>query len=550
MREPREPRLTRPAASGREPSFGRPASPGREEPDLFDLFPGRDAHGSGQDGTDPFRDDLFADPMGHGGEPSLPDPFGRPDGGRSATGQTAAGHGGGFSPGPHSRSQSGYGQGGYAQDGYGRPAAQRPAQPDPYGDPYGYALGEPANGPVSEPGMAGQITGEPNFYDQGQDPEWDPPPLHDFSGGATPAGRAGRNGPPVDRSEPMMGGAVSDGGRGGRRTRPQENGDAFGREPRSDGPRLRPVEMRAAAATRRDRGDRERTDRMAVQAEVPVTPRRKKGLLLVAVAAGVVMVGGAGWLLLSGGGGADGKLPAPTIVADQTPYKVRPADPGGMQVANQDKMVYERISPEEMQQPGVEKLLPDPVAPKAPELAESVRQGQAVVPTAPSTPPSLAPEVRAVAPAPAPVPAPVQAPPQPAAPPPVMTMPAAPSSSAPSAPTFTAPAPTQGQPPVPATAATAPKAPPVPAKPAATGTYSVQLAALRDEVSVRKQWDGLQAKYPALLGSLSMGIERADLGNKGVFYRLRATGLPSEEAARTLCSELAKQKVGCLFVGK
>jgi len=78
----------------------------------------------------------------------------------------------------------------------------------------------------------------------------------------------------------------------------------------------------------------------------------------------------------------------------------------------------------------------------------------------------------------------------------------------------------------------------------------VQFAALRDDASARKMWDDLKSKHADLLGPLSPVIQKADLGSKGIFYRVRATGLPTDKAARALCDELSKRKVGCLFVGQ
>lgn len=78
----------------------------------------------------------------------------------------------------------------------------------------------------------------------------------------------------------------------------------------------------------------------------------------------------------------------------------------------------------------------------------------------------------------------------------------------------------------------------------------IQFAALRDDASARKMWDELKGKHPDLMNGLSPVIQKADLGSKGVFFRVRATGLPSDTAARARCDEFAKRKVGCLFVGQ
>ncbi|MCH8092495.1 MAG: SPOR domain-containing protein, partial [Proteobacteria bacterium] len=56
-------------------------------------------------------------------------------------------------------------------------------------------------------------------------------------------------------------------------------------------------------------------------------------------------------------GGAESLVPL--IKAENKPIKVRPEKPGGMEVPNQDKLVYSRMNPGE-RPPPVEKLLPLP----------------------------------------------------------------------------------------------------------------------------------------------------------------------------------------------
>lgn len=69
---------------------------------------------------------------------------------------------------------------------------------------------------------------------------------------------------------------------------------------------------------------------------------RKRGLLIAAVVAGVAVVGGVGVFGMSMfGGGSD----SPAVVrADADPMKVRPENPGGTTVPNQDNQVYQRVS--------------------------------------------------------------------------------------------------------------------------------------------------------------------------------------------------------------
>ena len=59
---------------------------------------------------------------------------------------------------------------------------------------------------------------------------------------------------------------------------------------------------------------------------------------------------------------------------------------------------------------------------------------------------------------------------------------------------------------------------------------------------------GCENATPNFLGNLSLNVVRADLGPKGIFYRLRAGPLADKATARALCQVLAKKKVGCLVI--
>src|SRR5581483_7356233 len=102
--------------------------------------------------------------------------------------------------------------------------------------------------------------------------------------------------------------------------------------------------------------------------------RRRAGGLSFGVIAlvifGAAAAAVAGWYIFgtraSGPGPvATGPGGVPIVKADPNPYKIKPDNPGGMQVADQDKLIYERVEkgahPKE-----VENLLPPPAEPKAP----------------------------------------------------------------------------------------------------------------------------------------------------------------------------------------
>src|SRR3546814_19470850 len=60
------------------------------------------------------------------------------------------------------------------------------------------------------------------------------------------------------------------------------------------------------------------------------------------------------------------EVTAPLIKADPNPTKLRPEQPGGLQVPNQDKLVYEAMRPGDGDVPRVERLLPPPARPGDP----------------------------------------------------------------------------------------------------------------------------------------------------------------------------------------
>lgn len=81
-----------------------------------------------------------------------------------------------------------------------------------------------------------------------------------------------------------------------------------------------------------------------------------------------------------------------------------------------------------------------------------------------------------------------------------------------------------------------------------TKSYQVQLAAVRDVSATQTEWRRLQVRHKILLGNLKLSVVRADLGSKGIFYRLRAGPLIDQSSAKKLCKDLIKVKVSCLVV--
>ena len=260
------------------------------------------------------------------------------------------------------------------------------------------------------------------------------------------------------------------------------------------------------------------------------------------IAAAVIVIGGFGaisWYAYDLGRRSGGSSVAPLIVADGRPTKVRPDDPGGKVIPDQDKLVYER--PRGGPSPGeAERLLPPPETPlprpPAPIMAAPAPAPvlQAPVPQAPIlqapvpqvTPPA---EARRAAAPPATTPL-VLAPPV-APPAPGLATPAAPTLALP------VPAPTLAQ-----------QRQTAEARPAAGGAFKVQIAATRSDADAHATWTRLQAANRDLLGSLALSVQRADLGERGTFYRVQAGGLADTSAAQSLCTALKARKVDCMVV--
>lgn len=99
----------------------------------------------------------------------------------------------------------------------------------------------------------------------------------------------------------------------------------------------------------------------------------------------------------------------------------------------------------------------------------------------------------------------------------------------------------------------APAAQPQPSQPAASssgtipaGAYIVQVSSQRTEDQARQAFEGLQGRFPSVLGSVTPVIQRADLGDRGVFYRVRIPASSRDEAIG-LCENL-KAAGGDCFV--
>ncbi|WP_139315249.1 SPOR domain-containing protein [Mongoliimonas terrestris] len=87
---------------------------------------------------------------------------------------------------------------------------------------------------------------------------------------------------------------------------------------------------------------------------------------------------------------------------------------------------------------------------------------------------------------------------------------------------------------------------PVATAPASGSAAFVQVSSQRSEAAAVSAFQSLQKKFPSLLGGVSPDVQRADLGEKGIYYRARI-GQPTREAAINLCERLKSAGGDCLI---
>jgi hypothetical protein len=340
-----------------------------------------------------------------------------------------------------------------------------------------------------------------------------------------------------------------------------------------------------------DQADRQSDDAEDYDDDVAARPRRS-GLVMVLAMLGLVMIGAGGafaYRTMFGGAILAPSLP-PVIKANDAPNKIVPnrtdaqsaaSNPAGAATAGaSDKLVSREEQPVAIQPanapPRVVSTIPVLPAPGA-GAGGPPAAGAPALPAVPAQP-SAPPKVAGTAQAPA---APLAGSGEPkkvhtvtirsdqvgnagpSAPAPAAPAPAArPKAEAPARATApkgggnaplaivpvaqgAAPAPVAEPPPRTRVARTEAPSAPVAAAPAA-GAYTVQVTSQRSEAEAQTEFKSLRAKFPGELGSRQPIIHRADLGEKGTFYRALVGPFASSEAAAAMCSKLKAAGGSCI----
>jgi cell division septation protein DedD len=257
---------------------------------------------------------------------------------------------------------------------------------------------------------------------------------------------------------------------------------------------------------------------------------------MVAMAGAIIGAAGAGGAVVWGIARAVNRE-VPTIEADERPIRVKPEDPGGLRVANQDERIFDRsrrgaggVAT------GQARLTPEPESPDLEALRQAAARAQqraqasqaaAQAPVQPDTPPARPPLANpSFGPQAAHPAAPVSAPTQPAQQQQAQQAVA------------------QPEPQVPAITP-----PPMPAStPVRTGRFIVQLGAVGSEEAARGEWARLQGRIPELSGR-QPHFTKVDRGDQPPMWRIRTGGLPDAAAARELCEAAKAKSAPCAVIG-
>jgi len=84
-----------------------------------------------------------------------------------------------------------------------------------------------------------------------------------------------------------------------------------------------------------------------------------------------------------------------------------------------------------------------------------------------------------------------------------------------------------------------------------SGNYVVQVGSLRSQAEAATMWRRLSTSMSDLITSKHYyDIKQVDLGSRGIYYRLRVSGLADKIAAKKLCSALKARNQECIVTPK
>ena len=238
--------------------------------------------------------------------------------------------------------------------------------------------------------------------------------------------------------------------------------------------------------------------------------------------AGIVLAGVVGWFVLAPQYEQTNKE-IPVIQRPQTAVKIKPENPGGMDIPNQDKDVYNIVEKKDVDNTVVENLLPAPEKPKLPDIIPDSAEVDAnaqnldeIVDEVSDSAKEQTEEVHASG-----------------------NIPAKPAD-------LLSDKKDEVKEVVKETPKEIVKEVAKPAEqPAVKGAWQIQLLVSKDKNKIEKTWQDWSAKY-SLLKSYTHEVQSVNLGAQGTVYKLRAGSFASREQAQSACATLKKQGLDCI----
>lgn len=236
--------------------------------------------------------------------------------------------------------------------------------------------------------------------------------------------------------------------------------------------------------------------------------------------AGVVLAGVVGWFVLAPQYEQAHKE-IPVIQRPQTAVKIKPENPGGMDIPNRDKDVYDIVEKKAVDNTVVENLLPAPEKPKLPDIVPDDAEVDAnaknldeivdeVTDSVPLKEETKAPDAVAAA--------------IPAKPADVLE---------------------DKKEEVKQVVKETPKEVVKETQEVAKWAWQVQLIVSKDKNKIEKTWQEWSAKYSSLK-SFSHEIQSDNLGAQGIVYKLRAGSFATKDQAQKACAAIKAQGLDCI----
>lgn len=85
---------------------------------------------------------------------------------------------------------------------------------------------------------------------------------------------------------------------------------------------------------------------------------------------------------------------------------------------------------------------------------------------------------------------------------------------------------------------------------ASNGRFVAQLAALQSEAGVEAAWRRYASRAPDLFARARLDVERADLGQRGIYHRVRAGYFADRENAARFCERIRQMGQDCVVTAR